>query len=363
MRRALFSLLALAVLALLAPGAAFAADEQSLLTMGGTLHTITAGKAVDLGVGSQAKSPDDIVLEWTAVAGDGTVSSAIIPGTDSQAVKRGLQAAFDEQTQTLVLLWTEDSSGYTQVRVGVLRQGAWTNSGLLPTQGISKAYNPQMVITHQPVYHLDSNDQQVWTSRSTLSIIWWEEAQIGQARLATLALDENQFDPSNLDVYDLPALVGSTGPVSYEGVPSGAYLFPTLQADGLGGGLVAAFADLHDQLEKIVQISFPQDQGKPSDSANVSWKRRHIPIVGVAGEGGLAGMTPAYALNGWGDLTVGTSIGAGYRPTMYWHDGASLVYTHYDGTSWAPVRSIAIDDVTMTWDRATALVVGMGQRK
>jgi hypothetical protein len=363
MRRALLSLLALAVAALLAPGAASASEEQSLLTSDGTLHTISAGKAVDLGLASLAKSPDDNVLEWTALAADGTVTSTIIPGTDSQAVKRGLQTAFDEQTQTLVLLWTEDSSGYTQVRVGVLRQGAWTNSGLLPTQGISKAYNPQMVITHQPVYHVDSSDQQVWTTRSTLSIIWWEEAQIGQARLATLALDENQFDPSDLDVYDLPTLLGTSGTVSYDGVPSGAYLFPALQADGLGGGLVAAFADLHDQLEKIVKISFPEDQGKPSDAASANWKRRHIPIVGVAGEGGLAGMTPSYALNGWGDLTVGTSIGAGYRPTIYWHDGTMLVYTHFDGTTWAPVRSIAIDDINMTWDRATALVVGMGARK
>jgi hypothetical protein len=330
--------------------------------MGGTVHTIRAGKAVDLGVENLAANPEDNVIEWTTVAGDGSISTGLIPGTDSSSVKRGINAVFDEQTQTLVLLWTEDHSGFSEVRVGVLRQGAWTNSGLLPTQGISKAFNPQMVISHQPVFHLDEHDQQVWTTRSTLAIIWWEEARVGQARLATLALDENQFDPKDLDLYDLPGLLGTSGPVSYEGVPTGAYLFPSLQADGLGGGLVAVFADLHDQLEKIVKISFPQDQGKPSDTTSVNWKRRHIPIVGVAASGPIAAMTPAYALNGWGDLTVGTSVGAGYLPTHYWHDGTSLVYTHYDGTTWAPTRSIPIDDV-MTWDKATSLVVGMGQRQ
>src|SRR5262249_47765987 len=275
-----------------------------------------------------------------------------------------LAAVFDEQTQTLVLLWTEDNSGYTQVRVGVERQGAWTNSGLLPTQGISKAFNPQMVITHQPVFHLDHKDKQGWTTRSTLSIIWWEEARIGQARFATLALDENQFDPRDLNVYDLPALLGTSGEVSYDGVPSGAYLYPALQADGLGGGLVAAFADLHDQMEKVVSVTFPQDQGKPSDATSVNWKRRHIPIVGVAGFGPLARMAPDLALNAWEDLAVGTSIGGGYLPTLYWRDGTSLSYTRLTGSGadWSPVLSIAIDDV-MTWEKATALVVAMGQRK
>lgn len=359
MRRALLSLAAAALFAL---PAASRGEERELLTSDGTLHTITSGRAVDLGVENQAQSPENIVLEWASRSQDGTVVTAIIPGTDSSAVKRGLDAAFDDQTQTLVLMWTEDHSAFTEIRVGVLRQGAWTNSSLVPSQGISKAYNPQMVISHQPVFHLDDHDQQVWTTRSTLSVIWWEEALVGQARFATLALDENQFDPKDLEIYDLPSLLGTSGPVSYDGIPSGAYLYPALQADGLGGGLVAAFADLHDQLEKVVKISFPEDQGKPSDTTSVQWKRRHIPIVGVASSGPIGRMMPMLAFNASPDLGVGTSIGSGYRPTLYWRDGATLKYTRLDGADWSAVLSIAIDDV-MTWDKALALVTGMGQRR
>jgi len=363
MRRTLPSLAVLAIAALLAlPAAAFALEEHALLTSSGTLHTVRAGRAVDLGLENLAQSPENNIVEWTAVSQDGTTVTAIIPGTDSSAVKRGIDAAFDEQTQTLVLLWTEDNSGYTQIRVGVEREGAWTNSGLLPNQGISKAFNPRMVISHQPVFHLDDKDVPVWTTRSTLAIVWWEEAQIGQARFATLALDENQFDPAGLTAYDLPGLLGSSGDVSYDGVPSGAYLYPALQADGLGGGLVAAFADLHDQLEKVVKIGFPEDQGKPTEIGNVKWQRRHIPIVGVAFSGGLARMTPSLAMNAWGDLTVGTSVGAGYVPTVHWRDGAALKYTRLEGTEWAPVRAIGIDDV-MTYDKALSLVVSMGERR
>ena len=145
-------------------------------------------------------------------------------------------------------------------------------------------------------------------------------------------------------------------------MPSGAYLFPALQADGLGGGLVAAFADLHDQLEKVVKIGFPEDQGKPTEIGNVKWQRRHIPIVGVSFSGALARMTPMLAMNAWADLAVGTSVGAGYVPTVYWRDGAALKYTRLEGTDWAPVRSIGIDDI-MTYDKALSLVVSMGERR
>jgi hypothetical protein len=359
MRRLLLRLIAAA--ALLAPAFVAAAfEESSLLTSDGTLHTVQAGTAAELGVSGQG-SPDDAVIEWSSRRQDGSTSVALIPGTDPSAKKRGLRLAFDEQTQTLLLLWTEDYSPYSQIRLGVLRAGVWTNSGLLPSQGISKALNPQMLITHQSVFHLDENDQVVHTTSSTLSIIWWEEAQVGQARFATLALDENQFDPKDLAIYDMPVLLGTSGPVSYEGIPSGSYLYPALQADGLSGGLVAVFADLHDQLEKVVKISFPEDQGKPSDSTSVNWKRRHIPIVGVASQGPIARTIPSVELDASADLAVGTSVGSGYKPTHYWRADNALDYTRLEGADWAPVRAIPIDDV-MTWERATALVVGMGQR-
>src|SRR5206468_1156090 len=97
-------------------------------------------------------------------------------------------------------------------------------------------------------------------------IVWWEEALIGQARLATIFLDEQNFDPAILIVYDLPILSGGPGgAVSYDGVPTGAYQFPSVQADGLSGAVLASFADLHDQRHRVLRIQFPTDYGKPSD--------------------------------------------------------------------------------------------------
>ncbi len=161
----------------------------------------------------------------------------------------------------------------------------WTNSPLLPSDGISRARNPQMRLTHQRVRHLDETDATVWKTSSILSVIWWEESQYTQARLATLFLDEGSFDPSSFAIYDLPALLGGGGDTATGDIPSGSYLFPALQTDGLSGSFVASFADLHDQRHKVIRIQFPEDQGKPSESGNMNWSRRHIPIVGVSADG------------------------------------------------------------------------------
>ncbi len=354
-----FLVLAAALIAL--PALALALEEQSLLTADGTLHVLRSGRVVDLGIQDATLSPEDVVIEWVSRAQDGTLSAGVIPGTVSRGAKRGLQAAFDEQTHALLLLWTEDISAFSQIRVGVLHDGVWTNSGLLPNQGISRAFNPQMRVTHQSVSYLDEHDTPISKTSSILSILWWEEAQYGQARLATLFLDENAFDPASLSMYDLPVLTGGGGEVSYDDIPPGAYLFPSLQADGLSGGLLVSYADLHDQRHKVVRVQFPDDHGKPSEAGNLKWQRRHIPIVGIASSGPIA-RTPTMTINADAEISVGTSIGSGYLPTLYWRDGDFLKYSRLEGADWAPVRSIAID-AAMTYEKALELVTGMGARQ
>ncbi len=357
-RNRLLQLFALAAALTALPGVCAAVEERSLLTSDGTLHVVRVGAAVELGVQGAGISPQANVIEWSSRNQDGTVSMAILPGSVSYQAKYGLELAYDDQTATLLLLWTEDVSAFSQIRVGILRAGTWTNSMLLPSAGISRAHNPQMLVTHRNATYLDEQNNPVAKTSSILSVIWWEESQYAQARYATLFLDET-FDPTALSIYDMPVLLGTDGDTSYQDTPSGAYLYPSLQADGLSGGLLASFADLHEGRHRVVHIDFPQDWGKPSEPDNVNWKRRHIPIVGVAMEGPVARMTPSVADTRDG---VRTTIGTGYRPTLSWREGETLKFSRLDGADWTPVRSIAIDDV-MTYDRALALVTSMGERK
>ena len=70
------------------PGIGLAFEEQSLLTPDGSLHTVRAGKAIDLGISGLTPSPDSFVIDWTARAQDGTIQTTIIPGTVSYQTKR-----------------------------------------------------------------------------------------------------------------------------------------------------------------------------------------------------------------------------------------------------------------------------------
>jgi hypothetical protein len=359
-RRALLPSLVFAAVAALLPGAASALEEVSLLTSDGTLHDVRSGTALELGVVDPSIAPNAYLIDWISKAQDGTLTMAILPDSVSYNAKYGLDLAYDDQTSTLLLLWTEDISAYSQIRIGVLSNGVWTNSMLVPSSGISQAVNPQMIVTHNNVTYLDQTGASQTKTSSILSIVWWEFAETAKARYASLFLDEGKFDTTALTISDVPAFIGVTGPTSTTDVPSGAYVFPALQADGLSGSILLAYADMHDQRQRVLRLDFPVDWGNPYDPTDMNWKRRHIPIVGVAMDGPVARSAPDLADTRDG---VHTTIGRGYRPTLSWGNAAgdSLQYTRLDTADWSSVRSIAIGD-QMTYDQATALVVGMAQR-
>jgi hypothetical protein len=346
-----FSLRTLLLAAAFAAGVAMsaAAEEKSLLGPDGTLYEVHSGLAADLGL-AEGVAPDDYVIEWTARAQDESIRVGIVPGTQSRNVKLNLDIAFDEPSGSLLLLWKEELAPLSLLQLGVLRDGAWKTSVLLPNLGFSKAYNPQMRLSHSTVRWTDAEGQPVERNRSILSIVWWEESQYAQARYAPIFLDEN-FDVANVAVYDLPALAGGGGPTAYEDVPEAAYAFPSLHSDGPSGAILASFADLNGHKNKVVKITFPTDLGVPEE-ANVTWMRRHIPIVGVVGESPLAPTTPIHV------TSMGTALGSGYRPTFYWRDADRILYTRFDGREWASVKAIPLSE-TMSYERAIALVIGM----
>ena len=220
-----------------------AAEEKSLLAADGTLYEVHAGLAVDLGL-AEGLAPDDYVIEWTARDQDGTVHVGVVPGTQNRNVKRNLDLAFDESTGSLILLWKEELTPISTLQIGVLREGSWKSSLLLPNLGFSKAYNPQMRLSHSTVRWNGADGQPVERNRSILSIVWWEESQYAQARYAPIFLDEDNFDASNVAVYDLPVLAGGGGPTAYEDVPAAAYAFPALHSDGPSGAILGNVREL-----------------------------------------------------------------------------------------------------------------------
>jgi hypothetical protein len=349
-RRFLGILLACVLFA--AAGAASAeVQTRTLLASDGTLFRASTGLVGELGI--EGLDPDDFAVTWGSVAQDGTASGGLIPGAASLNPKTSLDLTLDEPTGTLVVLWREEGSILNAIRVAIARAGAWSVVDLLPGAGFPHAYNPKMLLTHQTVHTIGADDADVFSNRSVLSIIWWEEAGITQARYASFFLDE-AIDASQAAIYNLPELVNDAGPTSTADLPRGAYAFPALQSAGPGGDLIATFATASSQKQYVVRISYPTDLGKPS-SDNMTWLRRRIPVVGIASQGPIA-MVPSMDM-----ASVGTAVGSSFKPTLYWRDDLALHYIRFDGLAWSDVRSIAFSD-DINYDRAVSLVEGMASR-
>jgi len=354
-----FRLLAAALLAL-APAVAIAADtagapvyeEKSLLSPDGTLFVVRAGSAADLGIAGPF-APTDKLVEWSSRAQDGTISSGIIPDTDNADVKHNLELAYDDPTDSLVLLWNEELTVLNVLRLGVFRNGVWSVGNLLPSLGMTHAYNPQMLLSHQVVKLQDDKGNPISQTRTLLSVIWWEDAKFAQARYAPIFLDD---DPGSTDVqvYDLPLFVGGGGAPAAGAHPTGSYMYPTLQPEGIGGAMLASFADLSQNKHFVIRITFPDNLGRPGPD-NATWLRRRIPVVGVASESPISDDVPIFVSG------VKTAIGASYRPTLYWNTGTAVAYTRFDGRAWSSVRTIPFSD-TMNAERALRLVQEMAMR-
>ncbi len=343
---------------ILGAGAPFARafEEKSLLAPNGTLYVVRAGTAAELGIAGNYVQPDQYVIEWASLAQDGSQDFGLLPGTTDSTVKHNLDLVFDEPSGSFLVLWKQELSLVNLLRLGVLRGGQWTVSDLLPNVGFPRAYNPRMMLTHPVVHSLDAAGKDVFTTHSLLSIIWWEESNQSLARYAPIFLDEDA-SASAVQVYDLPAAVGAAPAAGAPAnAPVGAYQFPALQTDGPAGGILATFADVGGDQHYVVKINFPTDVGTPGPT-NSTWLRRRVPIVGVVEGGPIARMAPTDS-----SLSITTFIGSGYRPTLAWRDTTGLHYVRYDGKKWSDVNSITIDDKTMTYDHALALVQDMATK-
>ena len=339
------------------PALSLAIEEQTLLTADGTVHVVRAGRAIDLGIQDATLSPEDASSSGPRGPDERCPSPSFRHRV--RGAKRGPPGAFDERDATLLLLVPRHLGVLPDPRRrSPLRRV--TNSGLLPNRHLA-AFNPQMRVTPRP----SAPQRPDVPSPDELDSL---HHLVGGASTpgALLAFPGREcFRPGEPVDLRLPVLTGGGGAeLSREGIAAGAICSESPDRR-LTGAFLISYADLHDQRHKVVRVQFPDDQGKPSEPGNLKWQRRHIPIVGIASSGPIARMAPSLEQNagmetGTG-MSVGTSIGSGYVPTLYWRDGEFLKYSRLEGADWSAVRSIAIDAV-MTYEKALALVTGMGAR-
>jgi hypothetical protein len=309
----------LAAVLVLAAGTALAGS--AVLTKSGTLYEVypaTYGQVAGDAAGGNASLP---VLALRTTPSGGAPTVQIVDGTLDSDIEGSESIEFEEETQTVFLVYTKEQSLFKGVNVALLRDGQWSAQLLLPTTGFTLGMNPKMVLTRQQYVDISPTDptQTIEKWRSIVSVTWWEEGPLSQAKFSALFVEDGALNRDAITSYNLNDLASATGPTSEAGLAPASYSFPAVQRGYAGdGSVLVSFANLSTLQQTVLSISFPLtlDAG-PGVSGPVTYSR-HRPIVRTVGGGDLPGGAVGMA------YSLGTVISPGGTCTFWWIEGSTM---------------------------------------
>lgn len=323
----------LAALVAIGLAAAASAEEKSLLTPDGTLYHVQSGLYRSFEPQGTAAQPGDIVIRWDSLDQAGVALSGIIPGTDNPNPKDQFDLAYDSLSQSLVLVWNDRIQVVNSIQFAILQKGIWVRSQLIPSAMFSFASHPQILITHQTVQDADANQTEYDSLRSIISVVWWEGSIRARARFAPIFVENGSIDLADIQIYDLPELVGSQTVAGSGIFDNPLYEVPALQQDGMSSNLIATFADVATGMLQVARITFPSDFRHVIDPMH----GRHVVVILGHNSAPMPSAVPQ------NPTLLGTVVGSSYRPTVFWQaDPGSVSFVSTDGTAWTDTRSIPL---------------------
>lgn len=331
------------------------AEQKSLLTPDGTLYSVQSGLYGSLEPGGTKAKASDYVIKWSAVAQGGQTQSGIVPGTGTSDVKDQFDLAYDSYSRSLFLVWNDRFMLINNIQFAVLQNGIWRQSQLLPSGVFTFASNPRILITHQVVQTTDGAGNEVDYPRSVVSIVWWEDSIHPRARYAPIFIEHDGLDLSDVQIYDLPDLIGSPEADSSPVFNYPIYKNPAVQADGLTSTILATFADAGAGQLQTISINFPTDLRGVTDPSTPQG-RGHVIVIFDRHSHALPDSVP-------GDPDrIGTIIGNDYRPTLYWQSGDTAIqFSRFDGQTWGDPHTIPLTQ-TLDAEKAIMLIRDMAQQ-
>jgi hypothetical protein len=338
-----------------------AAASTEVLTKAGTLYEVfptTYGTVAGAAAGPDADLP---VLALRTTPSGGTPSVQAIAGTVDPDLEGSGSLDFDEDTQTLFVIYTKEQSLLTSVYISVLRDGAWTERPLLPTTGFTLATNPKIAITRQPYIDVSPTDPSSYVMkwRSILSVIWWEEGSLSQAKYSALFIEDGVLNLDAITSYSLNDLAGQTGPTSSAGLSPNSYSFPALQRSYKGdGSVLVSFANLFTQKQAVLSITFPNAPAPGPGLAGPILYSRHRPVGLMLSEAGMpqgGGFETA--------MSIGTVISPGGSSTFWWLNATGTQVNVLAGSTPTAMPLVIPIRPDFSVDRALAVVREMAEKE
>lgn len=326
------ALVGLAVLGCVAASRTDAAT--AVLAKNGTLYEVFAtsyGQVIS-GVNDPEASTPIVALRRTLPGQAPTVE--VVGGSYSSLIKFGEALEFDDSTQTIFVVYTSlQVQGFVaDVHVSIWRDGGWADGQFLPNSGMYFSVNPRILVTRQTYNDFDATGAVVTKSRSILSMVWWEESALSQARYASLFIEDGALNVGTVAAINLNDLAGASGPTNNRDLPTSSYMYPALQLDpATNGGVIASFANLATQAETVLHIGFPDDYTTAAWNASTRTAASRTTPIGRSGR--------AFPLPTQIDLpfmvVVGTIVSPSGVPTYWWSRNGALSFLSGDAASLA----------------------------
>jgi len=329
-----------AVLGLAAVCALFAgarADAATaVLAKDGSLYevfTTTYGQVIS-GANPFDAATSVVALRTTLPGQEPTVG--IVGGTFNDLRKFGESLEYDDSTKTVFVVYTslQVQGFFADIHVSMLRDGSWSVGRFLPNPGQYFSVNPRLLVTRQAYKDFDADGEVVTKTRSILSLVWWEESALSQARYAALFIEDGALKLDDVVARDLNEIAGAAGPTDSRDLPTSSYMYPAVQRDPVGdGGVLVSFANLATRKQQVLRLGFPDDYTKPpaatgTPTAGRTSNSRTTPI----GRGGFEFPIPT-GIDMPFTLSIGTIISPAGVPTYWWVRDGGLSYVGGDAAS------------------------------
>jgi len=345
--------------AALAPQAAEGAS--AVLSKDGTLHEVfpTTLENVDPSAAGtfEARQP---VLALRITPAGGEPHLEIVNGTLDPDDEWGEQVEYDESTHAVFVAYTKSQGFYANIHFAArTAKDTWFEGGFLASPGLYFSMNPRLVVTRQKYSLLDPDGERIEKWRSILSIVWWEATASSQGRIAFVFLEDGEIRTDDTIPYNLNDLVGSRGRTLFEGLPLSSYAYPAIQRDPkTNGGVLVSFADLVNQKQVVVGLTFPDDLTSLPASLSTSrsaFARGHNPI----GRTMFADALPVQ-IDTAGPVATSIAPTSG-MPVFHWTEGSSLRVLRGDAVQATPIRIPLRADFPL--ERAVSTVRDMAEKE
>jgi hypothetical protein len=358
------ALLSLAVCGLLAGARAEAAS--AVLAKDGTLYEVfetTYGQVISGSSAADAVTPV-LALRTTVPGQQPTVE--VVGGTFDGLLKFGESLEYEDSTQTLFVVYTslQVQGFFADIHVAMRRDGGWSVGRFLPNPGLYFSVNPRILVTRQSYKDFDPSGKVVTKARSILSMVWWEESALSQARYAALFIEDSALRLDDVVALNLNDLAGASGPTDSRNLPTSSYMYPAVQRDPVGdGGVLVSFANLATRTQQVLYLGFPADYTTPPAGTTAPTSPRTSNSRTTPIGRGFREFALPTRIDLPFTMAVGTIVSPSGVPMYWWSQNGALNYLSGDAASLArPQLSIPLRP-DFPVDSALAVVRSMADKQ